>query len=33
MIGHNQTLVNSTSFAKKLARPAVEKLQTHLETV
>jgi hypothetical protein len=33
MIDYNQNLVNSMSFAVKLAQPAVEKLQTHLETV
>jgi len=32
MIEHNQNLVNSMSFAKKLAQTAVEKLKTHLET-
>ena len=33
MINYNQNLVNSMNFVKKLAQPAVEKLQTHLETV
>ena len=33
MINYNRNLVNSMNFAIKLAQPAVEKLQTHLETV
>jgi hypothetical protein len=33
MIDYNQNLVNSMNFVKKLAQPAVEKLQIHLETV
>jgi len=33
MIEHNQNLVNSIEFVKKLAQPAIEKLQAHLETL
>jgi len=30
MIEHNQNLINSKSFVKKLAQPAINKLQKHL---